>query len=125
MNILLVDDNDLLRKTLCHHLTREGHSVSSAANGDEALKLAETNPPDVVVTDIVMPQKDGLETITEIRARFPSAKVIAISGHPLTESYDEDRMLQIALAMGADHTLIKPFSAYELIGCIRRLRGDR
>ena len=78
--LLLVDDDDSFRKMLMLTLTRMGYNVMEARNGREALILHRHLLPDVVLTDIIMPEKEGLETIEELRRAYPAIKIIAMSG---------------------------------------------
>jgi len=109
--VLLVDDDEPLRKMLKFSLQKMGHVVDEARNGDEALRLCESEPPDLVLTDIIMPDKEGLGTILEIRQTYPHLKIIAMSGGGRTSSVD---YLKIARRLGATHTLEKPFSYDDL-----------
>lgn len=114
--ILLVEDEDSLRHMLGLILRKMGHEVMEAANGKEALELCLVEPPDVVVTDLVMPDKEGLETIREIRQLQPDIKIIAMSGGGRVNATD---YLAIARKLGADQTLTKPFSNEALAAAIR------
>jgi len=109
--VLLVDDDEPLRKMLKFSLQKMGHLVDEARNGDEALRLCASEPPDLVLTDIIMPDKEGLEMILEIRQTYPQLKIIAMSGGGRTNSVD---YLKIARRLGAMHTLEKPFSYDDL-----------
>jgi two-component system, chemotaxis family, chemotaxis protein CheY len=109
--ILLVDDDEALRKMLRLRLVKLGHEVLEAANGKEALRLCEAVPPDLVVTDLIMPEKEGLETIAQLRRLRPDVKIIAMSGGGRINARD---FLKIAKLMGASATLEKPFSHQEL-----------
>jgi len=77
--IFVADDVSVIRDTLRALLEKQGHTVLEAANGVECLALFRTKQPDLVITDMIMPEKDGVETIREIRRRFPEVKIIAIS----------------------------------------------
>ncbi|MGA2692059.1 MAG: response regulator [Opitutaceae bacterium] len=105
--ILLVDDDDLFRRMLALILTKLGYEVREACNGKEAIKLFDDSAPDVVLTDLIMPEKEGLETIAEIRQSHPHVKIIAMSGGGRVSAVDH---LRVAKAMGADQILAKPFS---------------
>ena len=80
ISILLVDDDNQFRAMLNEALTGEGYQVQEASDGGQAIKLYESNPTDLVITDLVMPEKEGLEMIVEIKRLFPGVKIIAISG---------------------------------------------
>ncbi|MFY9926104.1 MAG: response regulator [Opitutaceae bacterium] len=105
--ILLVDDDDLFRRMLALILTKLGYEVREARNGKEAIKLFDDSAPDVVLTDLIMPEKEGLETIAELRQSHPQVKIIAMSGGGRVSAFDH---LRVAKAMGADQILAKPFS---------------
>lgn len=116
--ILLVDDDDPFRKMLMLTLTKMGHHVMEARNGKEALKLFAHVAPDLVISDLIMPEKEGLETIGELRRKHPGVKIIAMSGGGRVSATD---YLKIARALGADHVLAKPFSNDELKAAVAGL----
>ena len=105
--ILLVDDDELLRNVLALTLRKMGHAVVEARNGREALERCADGLPDLLLTDLIMPEKEGLETITTIRELHPAVKVIAMSGGGRGDATD---YLNIARLLGADRTLQKPFT---------------
>lgn len=119
--ILLVDDDELLRRMLRLTLIKMGHVVIEAVNGNEALRLCQTEPPDIVLTDLIMPEKEGIETIRELRRLHPDVKIIAMSGGGRGSAKD---YLVIAKRLGAAHTLNKPFTNEELAGAIAAVRGS-
>ena len=80
ISILLVDDDDQFRAMLCEALTGEGYQVQEASDGRQGIKLYENHPTDIVITDLVMPGKEGLEMIVEIKKLDSKVKIIAISG---------------------------------------------
>lgn len=102
LTVLLVDDEALVRQSLDAGLRLNGYDVLHACDGDEALDVLSSAPVDVVVTDLAMPRREGLETIIEIRRRFPHVKVIALSG--VFGSF----YLGMARQLGADAALSKP-----------------
>lgn len=112
-SILIVDDQDMVRRTLRLALESEGLDVREAGDGDEALRLYRSAPADVVVTDIVMPNKEGIETIFELRRSSPKVKIIAMSGR------DTADFLDMARKLGADHALRKPFEMRTLLSLVR------
>lgn len=116
--ILLVDDDDLFRNMLRLTLAKMGHEVREARNGKEALKRLEEKPPDVVLTDIIMPEKEGLATIAELRRSHPEVKIVAMSGGGRINRLD---YLQMAKMMGAARVLPKPFSDEEVAAVLREL----
>jgi len=115
-SILLVEDDEHLRPMLKLVLERAGHQVQEAGNGNEALEIYNRHPADLVVTDLVMPDKEGLETIRELRRIDPDVKIIAMSGGGRTgiKNY-----LEMAKSFGADHILAKPFSNQEILDSIQ------
>jgi len=109
MKVLVIEDNADLRDYLRQALKLEGHEVLSARNGKEALSMLDGKAFDAVVTDLFMPEMDGIETITALRRRLPDARVIAISGRPGVD------YLTVARELGVKHTLRKPFEIEELL----------
>ena len=117
-SILLVDDDEQLRPMLKMVLERAGHTVNEAGNGREAMESYRQDPTELVVTDLVMPDKEGLETIMELRRAYPDLKIIAMSGGGRTgaQSY-----LELAVKFGANHILNKPFTNQELLDGVKLL----
>jgi CheY-like chemotaxis protein len=111
MQILLVDDDDLSRQTIHQMLERAGHLVVSTANGSEALELFRTGRPDLVITDLIMPDTDGLELIQELRKTDGQVRILAISGGGRVNA---NEYLTVARKFGAAGILAKPFSNQEL-----------
>jgi DNA-binding response OmpR family regulator len=114
--ILVIDDDDLMRSLVRRILEKEGHSVASAADGDRGLATFRAVKPDLVITDIVMPEKEGIWTIRQIRQDDTAARILAMSGGG---SVIKDDVLDIARLLGADDTIAKPFSARELVEKVR------
>jgi DNA-binding NtrC family response regulator len=114
-SILIVDDEPGIRELLCMMMESAGHTVATAEDGAEAPKVMAAQPIDVVITDLLMPERDGLEFITEIRKSYPKVKIIAMSGggHIARDSY-----LRIAKNFGAHYLLEKPFSQSGVMGAI-------
>ena len=110
--ILIIDDEDQARNMLSLALERAGHEVVSARDGNEGLQLYHTTLVDLIITDILMPEKEGLETIIELRREFPNVKIIAMSGGGHKGNLN---FLQIAKRLGAQRTLQKPFHLKEVI----------
>jgi len=110
-HILVIEDDDSVRKALGQTLGRLGHEVSSAANGRDGLSRAQERLPDLVITDLIMPDTEGLETIIELRRRTPQIRIIAISGGGRLST---ENFLGVAKKFGAYGTLAKPFSREEL-----------
>lgn len=108
--IVVVDDNADMRGYLGDFLTSAGYRVHEAANGSTVMEWLERNPVDLVITDVVMPIKEGIETICDVRRLFPAIKIIAISGY--------GHYLVLAGKLGADRVLAKPFGIKELSAAI-------
>ncbi|MFC1763921.1 response regulator [Planctomycetota bacterium] len=119
--VLVVDDDIQLRPLLEQILVREGYEVRTASNGVEALAALQAEFFDLMITDIIMPEKEGLETISEIRRQDLDIKIIAISGGGRA---DAGTYLRLAKAQGADRILIKPFERNEIIEAIEELLGE-
>lgn len=120
--ILVVDDDSQVRDVLIETLEEAGYEVVGVPDGREVLKLLKKMPFDMVITDIIMPEKEGIETILEFRQVFPDLKFIAISGGgrfgPLSN------YLEIARNLGAYCTFSKPFEQKELLEAVdSALRG--
>ncbi len=111
--ILVIDDLDEARVAIAEMLTREGYEVIDAANGKEGLKMVEKHAPDVVVSDILMPEMDGIGFLREIRKSKPHLPVIAF-----TASFDLP-YLKAAQTLGAVHVLHKPFLQAEIVSAVR------
>lgn len=121
--ILVIDDEESVRETLCENLAESGYEVSEAIDGEQGLLLIDRkNPPHLVITDIIMPRKEGLETIMEIRKAFPSVKLIAISGGGRTRTMD---FLELAEKLGADAIIPKPVDMDVLEKTVSRLIGGQ
>lgn len=118
-NVLLIDDDLLFRKMMRRALQDAGHAVRDAENGEIGLGMFAAKPADVVVTDILMPEKEGIETIQELRRLAGPIKILAVSGggHRIT-ALD---VLGIARRLGADDVLWKPFRPQELVERVARL----
>lgn len=113
-NILLIEDEVLHRRVIVTALNHAGHSVREAKDGRNAMQYWEGEVPDLVITDIFMPESDGLETIMALRRVNVVTPIIAISGH----SGDSGHYLRVAQSLGAQRTLAKPFSVDELLGAV-------
>ncbi|SRR6266852_1249862 len=111
--ILVIDDDPDMRAMLEQTLKSAGHEIALAADGKEGVEQYRANPADLVVTDLYMPNQEGLETITELRKRFPEVVIIAMSGRATAGT-----MLSIAQKLGAVEILQKPFVAVELLTAV-------
>jgi CheY-like chemotaxis protein len=114
-SILVVDDEPDLCELISRMLARAGHKVTCAGDGDEASRVIAKQQFDVVLTDVIMPEKDGIEVIGELRRKQPNVRIVAMSGggHVALDQY-----LKIAKGMGAHGILQKPFSNDELLATI-------
>jgi CheY-like chemotaxis protein len=119
--ILLVDDNDSFRRPLSQTLEQSGYEVESATDGAMAVRLFRQKLFDLVITDLIMPEKDGLEVIAELRRLQPELKVIAISGGGWVHPRD---YLPMARFLGASETLAKPFTAAEILRLVANVLGE-
>ena len=118
--ILVLEDDAALRGLLREALEQAGHEVANAADGDAGIRAFKKSPADLVITDIFMPEKDGLDVIRELKAGFPEVKSIAISGGG---RLDKGTYLMAASGMGADHVLGKPFEIQDLVDAVREVLG--
>src|SRR2546422_2548649 len=109
--IIVIDDNDAARSTMCRVMEKVGHQVLEASEGDAGLKLLAEPGARLVITDIFMPGQDGIVTLRRIRKEFPGVRVIAVSGGDATGRID---LRKDAELLGAARTLRKPFSPGEL-----------
>src|SRR3954466_13615623 len=116
--ILVIDDQEPIRRIIRRALENEGHEVLDASDGELGMALLDRAPApvDVVITDIFMPGMDGIQTLREIRRRFPSIKVIAISGGDSSGLLD---LRQDAELLGAVKSVQKPFTAREIVDAVR------
>ena len=112
--ILIIDDEEIIRVLLRSALEAEGYEVTEAANGREGLELYRQRPTDLVITDIVMPELNGLDMLLELTREFLHAKVIAISG-----AGGEQNVLDVAKLLGGRQTFQKPFSVPQLLDAVR------
>jgi YesN/AraC family two-component response regulator len=116
--ILIIDDDFHVRDMLERLLRRAGYDSQLAENGVEALKMHRENPVDLVITDIIMPEKEGIEIISEFRRDYPSVKLIAISGGG---RIGPANYLKMAKLLGAERTFAKPVDTSQLLSAIEEL----
>jgi CheY-like chemotaxis protein len=114
--ILVIDDEPQVRAMLRQMLERGGYEVLEAEEGRAGIKLYQEQAPDLIITDILMPGKEGIETILALRKAHPSVKIIAISGGGRMGKLD---VLPIAKSFGAARTLAKPFEREELLEAVQ------
>lgn len=121
-NILVIDDEDLVRETLRQMLEDGGHEVIEASNGEEGVRQFLKHGADLIVTDVIMPEKEGIETIIELTRDYPDLRIIAISGGGRTKRVD---YLEIAERFGAAAVMAKPFDQQTLLSEVDRcLNGN-
>ena len=119
--ILVIDDDPRVRGVIAEALTATGHEVIEANDGREGLDMFRLHLPTLVVTDILMPEKDGLETIRELRGGGSNVAIVAVSDSgPMSSA----QLLTLARLMGADAGIAKPFGATELVAVVDRLLGS-
>lgn len=118
--ILIIDDDEALRSVIRRILERSGHLVKEAPDGIRGLALFDVEPVDAVITDLFMPEKEGIETIIELRERSARVRILAISGGA---RFGPDEPLTDARLLGADAVLAKPFSVEELSEAMEALLG--
>lgn len=116
--VMVIDDDAALRRMIGRALGKDGHDVVEAENGADALALLEEHRPALVITDILMPKTEGIETINKVKERFPGVKIIAMSGGGMSRNL---MFLDIARAIGAEETLAKPFRPTQLVAAVHRL----
>ncbi len=116
--ILVIDDDSQIREMLCQMLQNEGYDVIVAANGKEALQCQRETPADLIITDLIMPEKEGIETIRDLKKESPDIRIIAMSGGGVVgpEAY-----LKIARSLGAQKTFVKPIERKKLLAGIQEV----
>jgi two-component system chemotaxis response regulator CheY len=115
--IMIVDDAQFMRVRLAKLLTEHGHEVIEAENGDQAVRVYQSANPDVVLMDITMPDKDGLEALTEIRGFDPQAKVIMLT------ALGQEPIVVRAVQSGAKDYILKPFDADRVLRALQKVLG--
>ncbi len=116
--VLLVDDEEMVRYALGKALRKAGHEVLEAADGVKVPSIIETEGADILVTDIIMPDQEGLGTIREVRGQYPRLPIVAMSGGGRMAGTD---YLAMAKSLGADAILSKPFDKSELLALVDTL----
>lgn len=116
--ILVIDDESSIRRLLRIMLERNGYEVDEASNGDAGIKKIRTDPPDLIITDLIMPDKEGIETIMELRRDFPGLKIIAMSGGGVIGAQE---YLKMAKSVGAHRIFKKPFEMGQLLEAVKDL----
>ncbi len=120
--ILIVDDEALILLSWKKSLMSEGYDVKTAFNGEEALKIASEEKPDIVITDLIMPEMNGIELCRRIKTISPETEVVLLSGHPeAINKYQKD----FVSAGGKDTFLSKPLSINEIIKAVETIMIDK
>jgi DNA-binding response OmpR family regulator len=118
--ILVIDDDDDVRRAIRRHLESDGHEVVEAPHGKAGMKLFRDRPTDLVVTDLFMPEQEGLETIRELRRSFENPKILVVTGAAPGGAFDFRAQ---ATLLGAGAALSKPFTREELLTAVHALLG--
>lgn len=119
--ILVIDDDGQVRGAIRRILERAGHTVVDVADGEAGIRAYRERPTDLIITDIFMPERDGIETIRQLRREFPGVKIIAISGGDRTRTMD---LRKDAELLGASRSLGKPFELTALLKAVSELLGE-
>lgn len=115
--ILVIEDNENMLRMVTDLLSRSGYQVLTASDGVDGMKVYHKAKPDLVLTDIIMPDKEGLEVVMELSREVPRPKIIAMSGGGMMEPRT---YLSLADKLGADEVLQKPFRPTDLLALIKR-----
>jgi CheY-like chemotaxis protein len=118
--ILIIDDDDRLRAVIARILRSLGHELVEAGDGRRGVALVEQSKPDLVITDISMPDQEGIQTVRELRELDAQLPIIVISGEQGVGAY---RPLEDARLLGANVVMAKPFEIPEFLGEVQRLLG--
>ena len=120
--ILIIDDEPQIRSMLKLMLERDGYEVVEAPDGIEGIRVYRQNPADLIITDLIMPNKDGIGMIIDLKKEFPDVKIIAMSGGGLNKP---DGYLEGAKKLGAARTLTKPIDREEMLRAVKNtLKGS-
>lgn len=118
--IIVIEDEAAIRRLVLRILSRDGHDVREASNGRDGVAMHRADPADLVITDLFMPEQDGIETIRQLREFAPDTPILAMSGGGSRGMID---VLADAEQLGAQAVLQKPFSPDELAAAVTRLLG--
>ena len=121
MHVLVIDDDEQMRILLRQVMEWNGYAVSDAENGRKGMQKMREQPADLVITDLIMPEQEGLETISTLRKEFPMVKIVAISGGG---RIGPEAYLPAARELGANLVFSKPFDVKEFVAAIRGLLED-
>jgi YesN/AraC family two-component response regulator len=116
--ILIIDDEPQIRSMLTLMLEREGYEIVEAPDGVAGIKIYRQSPADLIITDLIMPNKDGIGMIIDLKKEFPDVKIIAMSGGGLNKP---DGYLKGAKKLGAACTLTKPIDREEMLKAVREI----
>ncbi|MEJ2165350.1 MAG: response regulator [Desulfobacterales bacterium] len=119
--ILIIDDEPQIRSMLRLMLEREGYEVVEAPDGIEGIRIYRQNPVDLIITDLIMPNKDGIGMIIDLKKEFPDVKIIAMSGGGLNKP---EGYLKGAKKLGAACTLTKPIDREEMLRAVKNILKD-
>ena len=120
-HVLIADDDDQIRGLLCETFTQAGYDTLSASNGLEVLEMVNELPCDIIIADILMPEKEGIEMIMELRLQWPDIPVIAMSGGGYV---DAGKYLGIAERLGVKATFQKPFDRRDLLRAVEEILAE-
>ncbi len=117
-HILIIDDEHQIRLMLRKLFESEGYKVTVASDGNEGIRRYHENPVDLIITDLIMPEKEGIETIWELKNKYPDVKIIAMSGGGKVKP---EGYLHLAEQLGAIQTFSKPIRKEELLVAVKGL----
>jgi len=117
--ILIIDDEPVIGSMLKKVFEREGYNVIVASNGEEGMKLYKEKQPDIVITDLILPGKEGIQIIMELRKEDPNLPIIGMSGGGYI---DPDSYLHLAKSLGANAVFAKPIKIEELLNIVKTLK---
>lgn len=115
--ILIVDDDQEIREMLCKFLNQREYEAVGLETGEKVLEYCRQSDVSLIITDMLMPEKDGMQTITECKKNFPDLKIIAISGGGMQSG---QKYLALAESAGADYTITKPFHPNDILMLIQQ-----
>jgi DNA-binding response OmpR family regulator len=121
MRVLVIDDDEQMRKLLRQVMEWAGYEVVEAEDGWAGMKMQRKLQADLVITDLIMPEQEGLETITALKNLYPAVRIIAISGGG---RIGPEAYLPAAKELGADRVFSKPFDVKELAHTVKELLGN-
>lgn len=122
VRILVIEDDDIFREVLEEALKRNGYEVTTAPDGEEGMKLFYDAPFPLVITDIVMPKKEGIETTLELHTHFPETKVIAISGGGMADP--KSYLSAVQSLPNVQYALRKPFAMDVLLRAVKAILDE-